>query len=778
MNSFNDKPIERPDDDRFGFSPFAEALAQSIIKNKNPEGTVIAIHGPWGSGKSSVINLVKHYLKKKTKSDQPQESLGFPRTAPNWLKSLAPKVRFRQLNGDTSNSSKISLEILDFKCWWFKGEEALILEFFHQLYKALDQPGLEKAKEVVSQLGSRILSSSAPFIGAAGNLLMAPGIGRATSSGMKLLSNLIKQEKTVKKLHSEISKILSKDEKHFLVIIDDVDRLSPDEVLLIFRLVKSVGQLPKVTYLLAYDREVAERIVSEHYPSEGSHYLEKIVQAGFDIPYPLRSDLRNVFTKCVEELWKKPEKSRYWEEYRESEYRHCRDLFNDVVEPQIRSPRDIIRIMNTLRVTWPSVADDVDPADFLALETLRVKQPSLYAKLKANKQKLTGGVDMSTVGEDKADTKSRYEDIFLGEFQDEKREEMKTALCRLFPPLKVVWLGDAGWGTDSISSGDREEWKRQRRACSPEHFDTYFRFSLSPETISIAEVQAVIKNSGNTNYVKNALLQASQTQKRNGNGTCASILLDELKVHAKRIPIENAEAFLSALFLVHDEIDTEADRSNDLIPIDNNERIYFLLEEFLLNRTTLDQRSEIMSAIIQNTNLYFAFLLVIREHCKYHPQQGRLAKSEDECLLTKSGMEFLCKQLAEKIEKAIENDELLYLQYPLTVLYYWSLLAGSDKSEESRSWCIDKLVDDNAVEIFVKELTSEGWRATAGDLSSTRSYSINRDMLRKFFDIEEFRQRVEEVLRISQPGSKRYIILKRFIDAFNSTLDEAQDFGR
>jgi len=196
VNSFNDKPIEGPEDDQFGFSPFAEALAQSIIKNENPEGTVMAIHGPWGSGKSSVINLVKHYLREGTKPDQPQESLEFPSTAPNWLKSLAPKVCLRQPNGDTSSSSKVSLEILDFKCWWFKGEEALILEFFRQLYGALGQPGLEKAREVVSQLGSRVLSGSAPFIDASANLLVAPGTGGAASSGMNLLSNLRKRWRT------------------------------------------------------------------------------------------------------------------------------------------------------------------------------------------------------------------------------------------------------------------------------------------------------------------------------------------------------------------------------------------------------------------------------------------------------------------------------------------------------------------------------------------------------------------------------------------------------
>ncbi|MYG38600.1 MAG: hypothetical protein F4162_06435, partial [Synechococcus sp. SB0676_bin_10] len=326
-----------------------------------------------------------------------------------------------------------------------------------------------------------------------------------------------------------------------------------------------MGQLPKVTYLLAYDREVAEKIVSERYSSEGPHYLEKIVQAGFDIPYPLRSDLRNVFIKSLEALWKESEESIYWKEYQESEFRHFWNLFNNIVDFYIQSPRDIIRIMNRLRVTWPAVASDVDPADFLALETLQVKQPSLYTILKANKQKLTDVMSISITGEDKTDTQSRYEKIFLSEFQGEKHENMKKALSHLFPLLKVVWWGDAVWGTNSVSPRDQEEWKRQRRACSLEHFDTYFRFSLSQETISMTEVQAIIKNSQNADYVKNALLQASQTQKRNGSGTYASILLDELKLHVKNISIEHAEVFLSALFEVHDVIDMESDQSSGLI---------------------------------------------------------------------------------------------------------------------------------------------------------------------------------------------------------------------
>jgi ABC-type microcin C transport system duplicated ATPase subunit YejF len=48
--SHNDKPISKPSEDRYGIDPFAKALAASIEKMAAPEGTVIALNGPWGSG--------------------------------------------------------------------------------------------------------------------------------------------------------------------------------------------------------------------------------------------------------------------------------------------------------------------------------------------------------------------------------------------------------------------------------------------------------------------------------------------------------------------------------------------------------------------------------------------------------------------------------------------------------------------------------------------------------------------------------------------------------
>ena len=766
MHLFSDKPIERPDDDDFGFSPFAEALAQSMIKNDGSEGTVMAIHGPWGSGKSSVINLVKHYLEEKIKSPN---SFEFPKRAPNWLKSLAPKRRSRQSNGNTINVSNVSLEILDFKCWWFRGEEALMIEFFHQLYSALDKSGVEVAKKAVSRLGSIMLRNLAPLTGATTNHF-APGTGEMASTGMNLLSKIIQEEETVEMLYDEISQALSKSKKRYMMIIDDIDRLSPDEALLIFRLVKSVGQLPKITYLLAYDRDLAEKIISDRYPSEGPHYLEKIVQAPFDIPYPLRSALLNVFVKSVGELWKESQESEYWREYAASEYRHFWSLFDNVVAPQIQSPRDIIRIMNALKVSWPAIAGEVEPTDFLALETLRVKQPGLHAILKSNKQKLIdidmGVDDVDHVGEDRELRASRYEGIFLGEFQNGKREEVKKALPLLFPRLGSVWE------RSGTSSSDRDNWKRQRRVCSPEYFDTYFRFSLSPETISIEEVNAIIRSSGDENYVKNAILEASK--KSNGNGTCASILLEELRVHAKSIPIENAEAFLSGLFSVHDSIDVESDQSDSsMFRIDNSHRICSLSEKLLLYITNLDKRSEIISQAISHASLGLIAILVRQEYFNYYPPQDQSPRSKDMWIMTKPDMEKLQQVFLTRVRSAAKNDSLFKILFKIRkpgILYSWELLDDSEGEEkEVKSWCMEQLNEDTAVEMFARIFIQEG-TVTSIDQGTNRSYFIQIDILERFFDIQRLRQRIEEVLSVSasNPDSERYKRLELFKNAFDN----------
>jgi hypothetical protein len=92
-----DQPIEAPDQDLFGFDPFAHAIAKSISGLTSPEGVVIGLHGPWGAGKSSAVNLIKHHL----------------------------------ASGDLAASADLTL--VEFNPWWFNGQDALALAFFGEL---------------------------------------------------------------------------------------------------------------------------------------------------------------------------------------------------------------------------------------------------------------------------------------------------------------------------------------------------------------------------------------------------------------------------------------------------------------------------------------------------------------------------------------------------------------------------------------------------------------------------------------------------------------------
>lgn len=456
----NDKPICEPRDDRFGIDPFAKALAASIRKLESPDGTVIALNGPWGSGKSSAINLIQHHLKGAIEA------------------------------GD--------IKIVSFACWWFRGEEELALAFFRELYAGLGVTLGTKFKKLFPKLGARLLRAGA-VVGPAIDLAGGGGAGTVAAGTMNWISDLISQDVTVEKLQSEVNATLDQQTKRFLIVIDDIDRLSPDEALLIFRLVKSVGRLPNVIYLLAFDRTLAEAIVAERYPSEGPHYLEKIIQAGFDLPEPRPEDLRQELLAQIDQICRTPSGD---------EILQFMNTFYDLVAPAIKTPRDLKRLANALAITWPPVASDVDLADFVGIETLRVLFPKVYRTLRVNKSILCG-TDRMFKQRSRDEQRRECDRIFLAAVDPQNQEELRRGLMRLFPPLQSVW-SNVVYGDHSVT-----KWAVHCRICSSAHFESYFRFSIGNDVLAKMEIDGLIDRASDKKYIIGVLLDAL-TAKRSG----------------------------------------------------------------------------------------------------------------------------------------------------------------------------------------------------------------------------------------------------------------------
>ncbi|MDD3654710.1 MAG: P-loop NTPase fold protein [Desulfotomaculaceae bacterium] len=57
-----------------------------------------------------------------------------------------------------------------------------------------------------------------------------------------------------------------------------MDRLSTDEIVSIFRVIKAVANFPRTSYLIAFDKDVVVRALKRVQRVPGDNYLEKIIQ--------------------------------------------------------------------------------------------------------------------------------------------------------------------------------------------------------------------------------------------------------------------------------------------------------------------------------------------------------------------------------------------------------------------------------------------------------------------------------------------------------------------
>ncbi len=323
---------------------------------------VMAIHGPWGSGKSTLLNFAKHYL--------------------------------------TQDSSD-EIVTIDFNPWWFNDKDHLATQFLSQFKSQLPHES-----EMLRGLGDLM----AEYSGALGKVV-AIGYGHPwLDKPIGFLLKLFKRkDKDVPKLKSEISAALLKAKQRFLFVIDDIDRLTPDEVRELFKVIKALADFPNVIYLLSFDRDVVAQSLSTSLKVDGGAYLEKIVQVPFSLPAidPLR--LRQKFIDELNVLFGQfPPKNfdqGYWTE-----------VFSEGLEQFIDKPRSVVRIINVLSVTYPAVAGEVNPIDFIALEFLRVFEPFIYSTICTNKAMFTGKL-IDT--EDAARKRMRsFHDSWLEKVQD------------------------------------------------------------------------------------------------------------------------------------------------------------------------------------------------------------------------------------------------------------------------------------------------------------------------------------------------------------------------
>lgn len=639
-----DRPCTDPKDDLFGHAPFARHLAKSIRCHRGGDGLVIALHGPWGSGKTTILNYVCHYLEAE-KSD-----------------NADPPV------------------VVHFNPWWFSGREDLAQTFLRQLQAALPAKNakLKRVGDLLGEYGED-LGGAVDLSGVTG------GFGRMAG---RILGRAFKRRpRDVPALKARIADELREAKVRILVIIDDIDRLDHDEARQLFTVIKALADFPFVTYLLAFDREAAVQAIERDSGLPGARYLEKIIQVPFEIPLIDRTTLRDVVLRRLDErvLNCVPEDA--------VDQGHGAAVLVGGIERLVCVPRDVVRLVNTLSVTFPAVAGEVNPVDFIAIEMLRVFLPRLYDTIRFNEEKFTGPRAASGA----TSVEDAFHERWAGELPESLRDDIREMMGRLFPKIAAV----------SHSGGLPSEWRRDLRICHPDLFHIYFRLSLLPGAVSHGEVMKLIAAIATPETFKDILMRAKE-ETAIGGISKSRTLIERLKEHVDTKVTEGDIPRLVAQLL---------DNGDELIGPQPVHRFFYQPDDALighlacrlLRQLEREKRADVIAKGIQTGGALRIqdWVLSICEH-----EITKSAPSGDETLIGADDLEQLKRWWLERVRVLSVQPAFLTRPKLSGVLESWR--QWSDDAAPRR-WCEGVAATDEGLLELLQQFLQDTRRHTLGE---------------------------------------------------------------
>lgn len=659
----SDKPIENFEDDILGRGYFAKQLGQSILSIDSKDTITIGLYGKWGSGKTSIINLA--------------------------LREIECEV------SDLVERQKPL--IMRFAPWNFTDNQNLIIQFFKQLKNELRiknysgfSRGLGEALDSYS--GAIELAQAVPVIGQ-----YIPVLKMTMNFLSKKLKGNVSDDSIVSTKNKVIEE-LRKNDKKIVVVIDDIDRLSNEQIRMVFQLVKEVASLPNIIYLLSMDKDIVIRALTQVQDCDGGEYLEKIVQVPFLIPKLDKDKVLNLLLFKLDEILNKKEVTidkKYWGKI----YWKC-------IYPYINTIRDVNRIINTFQFRYYLVSEEVNFIDMIAITVIQVMRPQIYNWILENEYRVCGGsAGYGGVSYNEQDDKKKQ---YAEELDNIGGGEALEVIASLFPKIdKEINHNYESFGDDVL--------RRTQRIADPDRFKIYFSLDISDIAISHSMLISSI-NEMNEEELQNLLFELNNLKK-------IIPYLRELKGYSDEVPIDRIYLLIKILYKNMQSFVGEV--WNSFISFSAQQYAEWCIDSLLKRIESSDEKYNIFIKIIKNADLKTLNSMGVDIN-RIELGYGRLAaknENKEEQIIKIEQLSELEKVYVSRINYLLTEQQSLFECNKLFfIIYLWK----SFDMDSCKKYINNLLEEPVNILKFIVRMSSE-WTGTEG-----RGWSFSEDNYSEF----------------------------------------------
>lgn len=654
----SDKPINDLQEDKLEREEFINNIFRIIKDNSNKDGIVLGVEGKWGSGKTSVLNILENKLLSENRL------------------------------------------VFKFNPWNFSTRKQLISDFFEQfsLFAGARTNLKKELKNVSEKL--KLISNILKPIG------MIPGaspIINILEKGVKVLSNSFSETSEqidFESIKKGLEDYLNQLDQKIIVFIDDIDRIPDDEIREIFQLVKGVGNLTNVVYLLSYDKNVVVQALNKTQEKKGEEYLDKIIQLEFKLPKIKTEKIINIFfdeyIQCINESKELEKNISLYREF------YTSGLFN-----KIKSFRNIKKILNSIYFSLDYAKQELFLPHFLALKILENFEYKIVEYIFFNKQEF-----IQTEGE-----------IFRKIEDDEKAEKIKKFLRdnvksfsfeEIYNILRILFPQMIKGKVENI--GYNNSYKLDNRISNERHFYKYFKYSLSEEEISNYEVKYLfsLSNIEELNREFERLISKNKV---------TEFLNSMLEQQEKYLNNQNIKNIIISLIQNSKKIE-DLYVYKGVFDLENNElKIIRIIYNFIRN---LDVKYKVYEELINELDVNYYLIYLIN-----YFEKNEVFTSEE------------LEKLKNKIVKKIKDNLLLserYENHLLQILYSmkkWNELEVIDKILDRYLKTDEGLL--KLISLFVQESRTE----KNGELLVNKY--ISKEVIEDFLDYNYIKSRLTSI---------------------------------